>query len=289
MQKGCTTTQQTERGEPETISLNSALRMADESAPATRQLPQHKMTGHYRHSVSLRIPPQRHLDGRCAHDDYEAAVRALNAHFDPQLNPDFERFKLRQARQREGESIDQLYARLRELASTCTDDDQPKEVRAQIIQGCRNKTLSGLILRQPNITLDEILIMAQSHDLLVARAAEMDMAISHTPERTPVVKIECADAVQLSQTSRKTRPYAPIKSGGHCKYCGRDEHNPRDCPAQGRTCSNCGKLNHFAAVCKGGVKGRGSRGRRTPTRAVKQPSLNDHMRRGQTTHRRVIP
>ncbi|KAJ1189057.1 hypothetical protein NDU88_005808 [Pleurodeles waltl] len=70
----------------------------------------------------------RHLPNTGAHDDYDVAVRALNAHFDPQLNLDLERFKLRQARQRGGESIVQFYARLRELASTCTDDDQQKEV-----------------------------------------------------------------------------------------------------------------------------------------------------------------
>lgn len=68
-------------------------------------------------------------------------MRALNAHFDPQLNPDYERFQLRQARQREGESMDAFHARLRELASTCTENNQDKEVRAQATQGWRNKTL----------------------------------------------------------------------------------------------------------------------------------------------------
>ncbi|KAJ1087985.1 hypothetical protein NDU88_001144 [Pleurodeles waltl] len=214
-----------------------------------------------------------HLPNTGAHGDYDAAARALNAHFDQQLNPDFERFKLRQAREREGESVDQFYAHLRELASTCTDDDQQKEVWAQIIQGCRNKTLRGLIMRQPNITLDEILVMARSHDLSAARAAEMDMAMSHMPEKTPVVKLEHADAIQLSQTRRKSRSYTPAKPGGKCEYCGRDDHSPRDCPAQGRTCSNYGKCNHFTAICKGGVRGRGTRGRRPPTREVKQLSM----------------
>ncbi|KAJ1211583.1 hypothetical protein NDU88_006941 [Pleurodeles waltl] len=65
-------------------------------------------------------------------DVYDAAVRVLNL----QLNPDFERFKLRQARQRDGESIDQFYAQLRELASRCMEDDPPKEIQAQIFQGC---------------------------------------------------------------------------------------------------------------------------------------------------------
>ncbi|KAJ1117769.1 hypothetical protein NDU88_005965 [Pleurodeles waltl] len=99
-----------------------------------------------------------------SNDDYDEVVRALNAHFDPQLNLDFEWFKLRQVHQREGEVIDQFYARLRELASMCTEDYQLKEMRAHIIQGCKNKTLRGLILRQPNISLDEILIIARPHD-----------------------------------------------------------------------------------------------------------------------------
>ena len=39
-----------------------------------------------------------HLPNTGGETDFEAAVAALNRHFDPQLNPDYERFKLRQAR-----------------------------------------------------------------------------------------------------------------------------------------------------------------------------------------------
>ena len=38
-----------------------------------------------------------HLPNTGNDDDYDAAVTALNRYFDPQLNPDYERFKLRQA------------------------------------------------------------------------------------------------------------------------------------------------------------------------------------------------
>lgn len=34
-----------------------------------------------------------------------------------------------------------------------------------------------------------------------------------------------------------------------CKYCGRS-HPPRSCPAYGKTCKNCPKLNHFAIECQ---------------------------------------
>ena len=38
-----------------------------------------------------------HLPNTGSETDFEAAVLALNRHFDPQLNPDYERFKLPQA------------------------------------------------------------------------------------------------------------------------------------------------------------------------------------------------
>ncbi|KAJ1175097.1 hypothetical protein NDU88_000388 [Pleurodeles waltl] len=191
----------------------------------------------------------QHLPNTGNFDDYDAAVRVLKAHFDLQLNPDFERFKLLQVRQREWESIDQFHARLQELASTYTEDDQPKDIRAQIMQGCKNKMLRNLIPRQPNISLNEILIMAWSHDLSAARAAEMDMAMVQTPEKAPTVKTKCADAVQMQRTKQKMPPHAQTRQGGLCNQCERDPNDARYCPAQGRACSNCRRMNHFAAVC----------------------------------------
>ena len=35
-----------------------------------------------------------------------------------------------------------------------------------------------------------------------------------------------------------------------CRYCGRKhERNKQKCPALGKRCLNCNKLNHFAAQC----------------------------------------
>nr|XP_047140200.1 uncharacterized protein K02A2.6-like [Hydra vulgaris] len=38
-----------------------------------------------------------------------------------------------------------------------------------------------------------------------------------------------------------------------CKYCGL-QHPPRKCPAFGKSCKKCGKLNHFKNVCKANTK-----------------------------------
>ncbi|XP_047135337.1 uncharacterized protein LOC124812559 [Hydra vulgaris] len=38
-----------------------------------------------------------------------------------------------------------------------------------------------------------------------------------------------------------------------CKYCGL-QHPPRKCPAFGKSCKKCGKLNHFKNVCTANIK-----------------------------------
>lgn len=75
------------------------------------------------------------LPGTGDRNDYDKAVRALDRYFHPQVNPDFEHFKLRQAKQRKEESVDMFFARLRKLASSCTGIDKQLEIRAQLIQG----------------------------------------------------------------------------------------------------------------------------------------------------------
>lgn len=75
------------------------------------------------------------LPGTGDRNDYDKAVRALDRYFHPQVNPDFEHFKLRQAKQRKEESVDMFFARLRKLASSCTGIGNQLEIRAQLIQG----------------------------------------------------------------------------------------------------------------------------------------------------------
>jgi len=58
---------------------------------------------------------------------------------------------------------------------------------------------------------------------------------------------EISDEVQLKKSSRNKKPksYYPT-----CKYCSRKHELDRTrCPAYGKTCRQCGKVNHFHTVC----------------------------------------
>ena len=143
-----------------------------------------------------------------------------------------------------GESVDVYYARLRRLASTCTGIDHASEIRAQIIHACNSLTLCKLILCQPGITLDEILILARSHELADARAEDMAGALSKClispPDAKNIkIKTEHVDAIHWFTTKARGERFTrkPVSS---CRNCGQTHQTPDSCPAQGKNCSRCG-------------------------------------------------
>ena len=52
------------------------------------------------------------------------------------------------------------------------------------------------------------------------------------------------------------------RSGLQCFGCGSTNHLKADCPARNQTCNNCGKVGHFAKVCKAPKKRQNMRGQR---------------------------
>ena len=52
---------------------------------------------------------------------------------------------------------------------------------------------------------------------------------------------------------RKNNFHQPTQQRKKCGRCGYDyPHKDNKCPADGKTCSTCNKLNHFAKVCRQG-------------------------------------
>ena len=81
-----------------------------------------------------------------------------------------------------------------------------------------------------------------------ATAAQLkDMAPSQTTEQE-------ANAVNQKESSKKPKTTKENcrdpkdQLSAECKFCGYKHERKRDkCPAYGKTCSSCGKANHFAA------------------------------------------
>lgn len=73
---------------------------------------------------------------------------------------------IRQTVQRENESIDDFHIRLRRLESPWKKMDKSKEVRFQLLAGCRSAELRRSALQHPGITIDEVILMGRALELV---------------------------------------------------------------------------------------------------------------------------
>ena len=73
--------------------------------------------------------------------EYLKTKKKLDDFFGSRINVEFEIFKFRQAMQESGESVDQFYARLRQLSKHCNFDKPDDEIKNQIILNTNNRKL----------------------------------------------------------------------------------------------------------------------------------------------------
>ena len=180
------------------------------------------------------------LPGTGEEDDYETAMTKLNEYFSPKKNVDYEIFQFRQAVQNAGETVDQFATRLRKLAAHCEFPSLDRELKSAIIQNCQSKRLRRYALREDALTLDGLLSKARALEASETQATGMEKALP----------LENVNWVQQDQ-GRHQKSRSTFPNPNKCRNCGSAwPHRDKPCPAKGQTCRKCGKLNHFARVCR---------------------------------------
>ena len=204
-------------------------------------------------------------------DTCDGAIAAFDAYVRPHTNADFMIYQFRRAVQDSQETVDQFQVRLRHLAKDCGFTDADKEIRTQIVQGCRSTSLRRKVLQEPGKTLDEILKLAKSMELSRTQAECMEKSGNGFRAGETVNHLKTNDSNEKHQTKKKQSAKKPkqskktesAKQSGqtgtvsqnpgktrNCWFCGGNfPHADGNCPARGKTCSFCKKQNHFAKVC----------------------------------------
>ena len=101
--------------------------------------------------------------------------------------------------------------------------------------------------------------LLRENDLTLDRASEMVQAAEVTADQMHVMSGEQTVSAVETQYGRgqgrkghqghKQFRHPVKKPGAQCKYCPY-EHAPKSCPAYGKQCRKCGKMNHFQSKCK---------------------------------------
>ena len=105
------------------------------------------------------------------------------------------------------------------------------------------------------LTLSALLAEGRSFEVSEkqAKGIEKSLAAIRIDEKLPTEIDDRVNAIQHQQRQRQQPPYARRETVKRkCYYCGLDypHKNNTSCPAYGKECSFCHKMNHFAKVCK---------------------------------------
>lgn len=165
----------------------------------------------------------------------EEIILIFENYFKPKNNEIINTFHFNQRLQEEGENFDAFYTELRKIALNCNFETfMERMLRDRIIHGIRDRAVQQKLLGKKNLTLAQAVDICRTSELSKEHVKMINQPHAH--EVDAVQEISKAKYIQSSNTYL-------------CKKCNR-RHGPRKCPAFGKTCSICKKMNHFAVGCK---------------------------------------
>ena len=189
-------------------------------------------------------------------DAYEKVVALLNLKFKSKTNLDFEINRFRQCVQKPNETLDQYYSELLKLASSCNFHDINREIRTQIVHCGSSGRVRRKALREPNLSVTDLLDFARTADIAEKQAAlienvnhlHINNADDDTHQHVNYIK---------PKNQYKTKEKQNKSLNNTCRNCGREyPHVKSPCPAAGKTCNSCQKVGHFWRMCRSSGKGK---------------------------------
>ena len=177
--------------------------------------------------------------------DVAAIISAIKKNIDGHINESVERRNFRRRSQQPGETFDDFVLALRELVKTCnfcSNDCTRKNIRDQIIEGILNGDTVEDLLQEKDLTLDRAMQVCQAQEAAKRQRANMSSGYHDS-----VAALKNPPPSRRKPLSQATSSHPPTCSG-----CGNKPHfgGCSRCPAFGLSCNICGKLGHFAKVCR---------------------------------------
>ena len=120
--------------------------------------------------LTVTITPATDGNNLPQNDIYSRSIEALNNHYSPQVQREYELFNFRAAKQEEGETLDQFVTRLRKLGASCDFTNLSAEIKSQVIQKCKSSKLRTKGLSDLTMSLEDLIKTGNAMDRAVVYA-----------------------------------------------------------------------------------------------------------------------
>ncbi|XP_057298563.1 uncharacterized protein LOC130629400 [Hydractinia symbiolongicarpus] len=223
--------------------LCHAIGVTDESQKLAMLL---TYVGDSTYEIYENVKPEREEDVT-----YPNVVAALEKHFEPQVNKSYETYLFRNMIQQEDETIHQYFIRLKEQAVKCDFHDKNFEIKRQIELSTTNNKLRLYSFRNPDKTLEEILVTGKTLESTIQQAEVLQKAQANDTERI--------NELRSVYTDRRGKPHSLNQRGmskrgrpQNAKFYRCDGPFPHQnrCPAENQICNACGNQGHFSKCCR---------------------------------------
>ena len=183
---------------------------------------------------------------------YTVAKKALDDHFSPAKNAEFEIYNFRLAKQQVGETIDAYHSRLRSLAKYCQFADADAEIKSHIIQTCISTRLRRRALSEPTLTFTQLMDIARAMETAERQVRVIEGGTTE-PRNSTVAAVHSRKNNNRKPQQQQRRFAETNDMERRCRNCGGAFPHPggrTSCPAWGKQCRRCLKANHFARECR---------------------------------------
>ncbi|UYV62655.1 K02A2.6-like, partial [Cordylochernes scorpioides] len=213
-----------------------------ESMPLVRQRP---ILKHILGEKTVSIYKTFRVTENEAYPSIKEMLDMLSKHFKPFKNIIQIRNKFFTSVQKEGQGIIEFVTELKQLAQECEFEELAESlIRDRFIIGMIVQEVKKKLLEEPQLTLPKeisVATIAESVCVQIASWEEKQAMIEKINKNTWEKNRSRVEKAKAGPSIANTR--------NECKWCGQ-QHTYGNCPAYRKTCNACGKLNHFAAVCR---------------------------------------
>ncbi|GBN42352.1 Transposon Ty3-I Gag-Pol polyprotein, partial [Araneus ventricosus] len=187
-------------------------------------------------------------------EKFDIVIKSFDDYFSPKKNTVIARYKFFNCVQRENESVDSFVTNLKVLAKDCDFETQEENlIRDLLIIGIKDITIKEKLLIESDLHLDQAVqycrakessnqqIQIMTHNETVVNSVKGKATLNTSPNINKRGKIK----TRVSHEEEKGNKLSKRR----CSKCN-TIHAFRKCPAFGKYCHKCHKLNHFATVCR---------------------------------------